>query len=392
MVEKVLGTSLGVANMPYISIIDAFEGLPDPRLDRTKLHKLSDILVITLCGAICGVDNWVEMEHFGKAKLKWFRTFLDLPNGIPSHDTLGRVFAMLDPDVFRRCFITWVEGLALVDVGDVIAVDGKTVRRSLDAANGGAPLHLVNAWASEAGIAMGQLATEKKSNEIKAIPALLNMLRVKGCIVTTDAMGCQKEIARTIVDRGADYALQLKDNHPSVRQDVDDYFGSEIGTSLLKTDATFHETTDGDHGRIEIRRYWLTTDISWFEDAPKWAKLGAFGMVESERSVGDGEPTLHRRYYLTTLTQVSDFARAVRSHWSVENSLHWVLDMAFDEDHSRARAHNAAENLAIMRQVALNLLKQEKVVKVGIKTKRKKCGWDHDYLLGVLRLRNVPPK
>lgn len=376
--------------MPAISIIDAFDGLPDPRLDRTKRHNLSDILVLTLCGTICGVDNWVEMQRFGEAKLKWFRTFLDLPNGIPSHDTLGRVFAMLDPDAFRTCFIAWVEGLAQVNAGDVIAFDGKTIRRSLDTANKRRPLHLVNAWASEAGIALGQLAVDQKSNEIIAIPKLLAMLKVQGCIVTTDAMGCQKAIAQSIVDSEAGYALQLKANHADTYDDVITYFTSEIGSSLRATPSTFKETTDGGHGRIEVRRYWLATDIDWFGDTAKWAGLQAFGMVESGRTVGDQETSVHRRYYLTTLRDVGDFARSVRSHWSVENSLHWVLDMAFDEDHSRARAGNAAENLAIMRQTALNLIKQEKSVKVGVKTKRKMCGWDHDYLLSILGLR-LPP-
>ena len=370
--------------MPTLSIIDAFADLPDPRLDRTKRHQLSDILVITLCGAICGVDNWVEMERFGRAKEKWFRTFLDLPNGIPSHDTFGRVFSALDPGAFRKAFILWVEGLALVGIGEVIGVDGKTLRRSLDAANGKKPLHLVNAWATDAGVAIGQLATEEKSNEITAIPVLLDMLSIKGCIITTDAMGCQKTIAQKIIDKGADYVLQLKDNHPTVHKEVERYFESEIGDTLLKGKATFLETVDGDHGRIEVRRYWLSTDIDWFQDAPLWAGLRGFGMVEAERTVGGGETSIHRRYYLVTLEHVGAFARAARSHWGVENSLHWVLDMAFDEDHSRVRTGNAAENLAITRQVALNLLKQEKVEKVGIKTKRKMCGWDHDYLLRVL--------
>ncbi len=376
--------------MPAISIIDAFSDLPDPRLDRTKRHQLSDILIITLCGAICGVDNWVEMERFGGAKIKWFRTFLDLPNGIPSHDTIGRVYAALDPDCFRQCFISWVESLALVEEGDVIAIDGKSIRRSLDVASGTSPLHLVNAWASEAGIALGQLATEKKSNEITAIPRLLQQLKVAGCIVTTDAMGCQKAVAATIVEKGADYTLRLKRNHPLVWQEVHDYFDSEIGDTLHKSEATFVETTDGGHGRIEVRRYWLATDIGWFEDAHQWPSLKAFGMVESERTVADGPTTSHRRYYLTSLDHVADFSRSARSHWAIENSLHWVLDMAFDEDQSRARVGNAAENLAILRQVALNLIKQEKVEKVGVKTKRKMCGWDHDYLLTVLQMRKSP--
>ncbi len=373
--------------MPSLSIIEAFADLPDPRLDRTKLHKLSDIIVLTLCGAICGVDNWVEMERFGRAKKKWFQTFLDLPNGIPSHDTFGRVFAALDPDAFRVRFIAWVESLALVKAGEVLAIDGKSIRRSLDAANGAGPVHLVNAWATEAGVAVGQLATDAKSNEITAIPALLDLLDVEGCIVTTDAMGCQKAIAQSIVDNKAGYGLQLKDNHPTARGEVASYFASEIGDSLHKSDTTYAETTDGEHGRVEIRRYWLSTAIDWFEDADDWAGLRALGMVEAERTVGAAETTLHRRYYLTTLDDVGAFARAVRAHWGVENSLHWVLDMAFDEDHSRVRSGNAAENFAIIRQIALNLLKQETVEKVGIKTKRKMCGWDHSYLLTVLGLR-----
>ncbi len=274
-----------------------------------------------------------------------------------------------------------------MDVGEVVAIDGKTIRRSLDAASGKGPLHLVNAWASDAGVALGQLATATKSNEITAIPELLKLLDVRGCIVTTDAMGCQKAIAECIVKQEADYALQLKDNHPTARTEAASYFAPEIGNTLVKSEATYLETTDGDHGRIEVRRYWLSTDIGWFEDSGAWPGLRAFGMVEAERTVGDGKTTVHRRYYSTTTEDVRRFAHAVRSHWGVENSLHWVLDMAFDEDHCRIRSGNAAENFAIMRQVALNLLKQEKVEKVGIKTKRKMCGWDHNYLLTVLGLR-----
>lgn len=376
------------SSMPTISIIDAFADLPDPRLDRTRLHSLSDVIVLTLCGVLCGVDNWVELERFCRAKLKWFRTFLELPNGIPSHDTFGRVFSLLDPDAFRACFVRWVESMATLEVGDVIAVDGKSIRRALDAASGAAPLHMVNAWASEAGLALGQLATDSKSNEIKAIPALLERLRIHGCIVTTDAMGCQKEIARVIRSKGADYCLQLKDNHPRVHEEVRSCFESEVDSTLLRSETTFLETVDGDHGRIEVRRDWLSTEIGWFEDAGKWQDLRALGMVEAERTVGQST-SVHRRFYLTSVDDVRDFARAVRSHWSVENSLHWVLDMAFDEDRSRARLGNSAENLAIVRQVALNLLKQEKTEKVGIKTKRKMCGWDHDYMLTVMGIRRA---
>ena len=336
---------------------------------------------------MCGVDDWVELERFCRAKLKWFRTFLDLPNGVPSHDTFGRVFSLLDPDRFRTCFVRWVDSLGVVEVGDVAAIDGKTIRRSLDAASGAAPVRLVDAWASEAGVALGQLATDHKSNEITAIPALLEQLQVRGRIVTTDAMGRQKAIARTIRERGADYCLQIKDNHPAARDEIVRYFESEIGDSLLPDDTTFLETVDGDHGRIEVRRHWLSTDIGWFDDVGPWKDLRGFGMVEAERTVGD-DTSVHRRYHLTTVGDVRDFARAARSHWGIEDGLHWVLDVAFDEDHNRARVGNAAENLAIVRQAALNLLKQETTEKVGIKTKRKMCGWDHDYLPTVLGLRS----
>lgn len=380
-----------------MTVIEAFEGLKDPRMDRTRRHKLTDILVIALTGAICGVDNWVELERFGNAKKKWFGTFLDLPNGIPSHDTLGRVFAALDPDGFRRSFISWVEGLGQVKVGDVIAIDGKTIRRSLDKAKGRKPLHLLNAWASEAGVAVGQLATEEKSNEITAIPKLLEQLHVAGCIVTTDAMGCQKKIAEKIRDKEADYVLQLRGNHPTMHAEVVELFEGKLAEQLAAANPVPDETklwtmehVDGGHGRVETRRYWLTTDIEWFEDRADWADLRAFGMVEATREFTDGKVTRDRRYFITSLTNIDTFARSVRSHWGVENSLHWVLDMAFDEDHSRVRMEYAAENAAILRQVALNLLKQEKMAKVGIKTKRKMCGWDHDYLLAILGLRDVP--
>ena len=376
--------------MASITIIEAFAGLRDPRVDRTKLHKLTDIITIALCGAICGVDNWVEMERFGRAKERWFKSFLELPNGIPSHDTMGRVFGALDPESFRECFLSWVQGLSSLNLGEVVAIDGKSVRRALNANNDNRPLHMVNAWATEAGLALGQVATDDKSNEIKAIPKLLEKLRVEGCIVTTDAMGCQKSVAKAIQDSHADYVLQLKNNHPTTHQEVQDYFDEALGSTSMSDDQSKHLVTiDGDHGRVEQRDYWLSTDIDGFEDRENWPGLKAFGMVEAQRTTSDGNTTIHRRYYLSSVDNVADFARAVRSHWAVENSLHWILDMAFDEDHARARIGHAAENLAILRQAGLNLLKQEKLAKVGIKTKRKMCGWDHDYLLAVLGLRSA---
>ena len=372
--------------MRPISIIEAFIDLPDPRIDRGKRHSLSDILVLTLCGALCGVDNWVELERFCGAKLKWFRTFLELPNGVPSHDTFGRVFSLLDPDEFRRCFIRWVESLRLVESGDVVAIDGKTIRRSLDAAKGIGPVHMVNAWASEAGVALGQLATADKSNEITAIPVLLAQLRIAGCIVTTDAMGCQKAIAQASATRMPATACSSRRTTP---------------TSTTRSSATStprSATASWRRTRPTCRPWTATTAASrsvavGCRPTSAGSTTPTFGrtcrpcrMVESERTVGD-KSGIHRRFFLTTVCDVRKFARVVRSHWGIENSLHWVLDVAFDEDGSRARSGNAAENLAIVRQVALNLLKQEKVEKVGIKTKRKMCGWDHDYMLTVMGLR-----
>jgi predicted transposase YbfD/YdcC len=376
-------------NSPVQSIVEHFSSLPEPRMQRTRLHELSDIIVITICGAICGVDNWVELERFGNAKIRWFRTFLALPHGIPSHDTFGRVFASLDPVAFRQCFINWVESLASLNEGSIVAVDGKTLRRSFDKAASRSAIHMVSAWAREAGLVIGQLKTEEKSNEITAIPQLLQTLYLKGCIVTIDAMGCQKEIAGVIRERGADYVLQVKSNQPTLLEEVEEYFASEVGDSLPTTPQTTWQETDGDHGRIEVRTYWHSTDISWFADRQQWSGLGGFGMVIAERTTAEGKTSVERRYYITSFSTggVKRFARACRGHWSIENQLHWVLDIAFDEDHSRTRKGHAAENLASIRHVALNLLKQEKTAKVGIKTKRKMCGWDHNYLLKVLGLQ-----
>lgn len=370
---------------PVASITEHFESLPDPRVERTKQHLLQDILTIAICGVICGADSWVEMEQFGEAKQRWFRTFLGLPNGIPSHDTFGRVFAALDPEVFAQCFSSWIAAVSKVTKGSVVAIDGKTLRRSFDAGSQKAAIHMVSAWADRNQIVLGQVKTDQKSNEITAIPKLLRMLALKGCIVTIDAMGCQKKIAAQIVDCGADYVLSLKGNQGTMEAEVKEFFDWAMASKFKEVEHDFLETIEKDHGRLDIRRYWCTSEVGWFEDRDEWSGLLSFGRVESERHIGE-EVTRESRFYISSLSgkDAKTFAHAVRSHWGIENKLHWVLDVAFREDDSRIRKDHSAANFSTLRHIALNLLKQEKTAKVGIKIKRNKSGWDENYLLKVL--------
>lgn len=366
-------------------LLRAFAELEDPRMDRTKKHSLSDILTLAICAVICGADGWVQVQEFAECKEDWFRTFLDLPNGIPSHDTFGRVFALLDPRVFEECFLKWIADLAVASQGRLIAIDGKTIRRSLDAANGKAALHMVNAWCQANHMVLGQLATEAKSNEITAIPKLLKLLDLDAAVVTIDAAGCQKKIAKQIVDQGGEYVLQLKGNQGGLHAETVELFDQCLRDDCHGIAYTTAATTDGGHGRIEQRRVWATSEVGWFAEKSKWKNLRSLIRVEARRTV-NGQTSCEYRYYISSLP-ADDPKRLlgyIRGHWGVENNLHWCLDIAFAEDQRRIRKGHGAENFARLTRIALNLLKTQTRHKVGIKTKRLCCGWSHDYLYRVL--------
>jgi predicted transposase YbfD/YdcC len=373
------------------TLVELFSTVPDPRVNRTKLHELSDILALVLCGVLSDADSFTEIETFGKSKEAWLRSFLALPNGIPSHDTLGRVFSRLDPEAVRSCFRRWVKALQ-ADIREnypegVIAVDGKTLRRSFDRAAGVDAIHMVSAWSSACRLVVGQVKTSTKSNEITAIPALLDLLDVAGCVVTTDAMGCQKKIVTAITDKGADYLLAVKSNQPTLHDDVVAYFADAKARGFENRPVSRFESRDYEHGRMEIRRYTVSSEVQWLQGQDSdgnWAGLSSIAMVETERTVGN-RTSRQTRYYITSLpAEAKRIGKAIRAHWSIENQLHWSLDVSFDEDQCRVRKDNAAENLAIVRHMALNLLKQEGSCKLGIKAKRHKAAWDNEYLLKVL--------
>ena len=368
------------------AIENHFGDLTDPRMERTKLHKLLDILVIAMCAVIAGADNWEDVEEFGKARLEWFRTFLELPNGIPSHDTFTRVFARLDPEQFQACFLRWMNAVSAVIGGQVIAIDGKVLRRSHDKGIGKAAIDMVSAWASANRLVLGQVKVDEKSNEITAIPQLLEALAVSGCVVTIDAMGCQTDIAAQIIDREAEYVLALKENQGHLYEDVAHLF-ADLEDSQYKAYAfDYEKTVNKDHGRIEIRECWTISDpevLPHLRGFANWKNLTTVSRIRSQRWIGE-EKSCEDRYHIASIAGAKRILWAVRSHWSIENELHWTLDLAFDEDRCRVRKEHGAENFAVLRHIALNLLKQEKTCKRGMKGKRLLAGWNHDYLLMVL--------
>jgi predicted transposase YbfD/YdcC len=367
-----------------------FAGLTDPRIERAKEHRLVDIVTIALCAVVCGADDWVAIETFGRAKGAWLRTFLALPGGIPSHDTFGRVFARLDPEEFRACFLAWVRAVTGAEVAEgVVAIDGKTARRSHDRGRGKAALHLVSAWASAGGLVLGQVATDQHSNEITAIPVLLRLLALEGCTVTIDAMGCQTAIAAQVVEQGADYVLALKDNQPTLHERArlaSADARAAAGTTRAAVGWDTAATLDAGHGRIERRRCWALGDpeyLAYLDPTGAWAGLRSVAMLESQRRIGDAV-TVEIRYYLSSLPpDAATLGRAIRDHWGIENRLHWVLDIAFREDDSRFRTGHGPENFAIVRHFALNLLRRDPA-RGSIAKKRFRAALDDRYRSTVL--------
>ena len=365
------------------TFVKYFETLQDPRLHNHNFrHNFYDILAIVIIATIGGAENWVHIVHFAQARQDWLETFLELPNGIPSHDTFARVFRLIESDEFERCFFAWIESLKLDMNQKHIALDGKTLRGSRGQKH--KALHLVSAWSSEHQLMLGQVRTEEKSNEIKAIPELLNMLDITGSLVTIDAMGCQKKIADLIRAKEADYILTLKSNQKTLYDDVSHIFEKAESIQYKKIlHLTRVEKIKG-HGRSERRKYTLISarDNSGF--GLRWPGLRGLGKVEVRRQA-NGKTSQHTRYFLTSLgyEQILDFMEGVRKHWDIEINLHWSLDVSFKEDLNRTRSEYGAENLSIVRRLALNLLKHEKSLKIGIAAKRKRAGWDNEYMMKV---------
>ena len=369
---------------PETSIADHFVDIDDPRMDRSTDHLLIDILTIAILAVICGADGWVGIETYGKAKYDWLKTVLALPQGIPSHDTFGRVFARLDPKQLQRSFLRWVRSVSRLTEGEVIAIDGKTARRSYDQGTSKGAIHMVSAWASQNRLVLAQRKVDEKSNEITAIPELLRVLELHGCIVTIDAMGTQKSIAERIVTQGGDYILALKGNQGNLFKAVQQRFEAAAAQSLHTIDDDVYDTTEAGHGRLETRRCRCLGSVEDLIDTEKWPQLTSIAMIESIRTCQD-ETSRKVRYYISSLApDAKRLATSIRTHWSVENPLHWVLDVAFREDDCRIRTGHAPENFTLLRHLALSALNQEKTAKIGMKNKRLRAGWDDEYLLKVL--------
>ena len=370
---------------PKETIADYFMGVEDPRIERTKRHQLIDVITIAICAVICGAESWVAIETYGQAKQEWLKRFLELRNGIPSHDTFARVFALINPEKFQECFLSWVKSVVMLTDGEVIAIDGKSLKHSYDKKFGNRAINMVSAWATSNKLVLGQIKVDKKSNEITAIPKLIKVLDVAGCIVTIDAIGCQKEIVNLISQKDGDYIIALKKNQKSLYESTEILFKEAISKRNEGFKASHYSTREMGHGREEIRNYLMLTDISSRIDPEnKWQKLNSIGMVESVRTE-NGKTTVETRYYISSLKlDARKFGDSVRSHWGIENSLHWILDVALNEDDCRIRKDNSPQNFAVLRHIAVNLLGKEKTKKLGIKNKQFLAAMDDNYLTKVL--------
>ena len=373
----------GMPKTTSTRIEDHFADLTDPRR-REVTYPLVNIVTIAICAVICGADDFVAIAKFGRAKREWLSRFLDLSNGIPSHDRFNAVLAAIKPAEFEACLLSWITALHEITDGQIVAIDGKTLRRSFDAATSKSAIHMVSAWATANHISLGQVVVDEKSNEITAIPKLLKMLEIKGSLVTIDAMGCQTEIAQTIIDAGADYVLAVKDNQKTLHKGISWFFLTQREQNFRSVRVSRHETYEEGHGREETRQYYVCAVPRDLPDCKRWPKLAAIGWTIND-TLRDGKRCYEMRYYiLSRKLSAKEFAAAVRGHWSIENSLHWQLDVTFQEDQSRLRRGHAAANFSILRRTALSLLKNNTTLKVGIKNKRLNAGWDDDYLQQVL--------
>lgn len=363
-----------------------FGGMPDPRMERTRKHQLIDILFIAVCTIICGGESFTDMEEFGEAKQEWLGKYLELPHGIPSHDTFGRVFSLLDPQAFGDCFMGWAAALHEATKGEVIALDGKSLRHSFDTAAGQSALHLVSAWATENGIALGQMKVDGRSNEITALPELLKLLDVKGCVVTIDAMGCQKELAKQVIEQGGDYVFCLKGNQSNLHEEVQYFFKEAKEMKWQDVPYEYDKSLEKDHGRIELRRCWTVEDVAieWLAREDQWPGLASIAAIEAQRRIGR-KKTKETRYFISSLKGgAKQLMQAARKHWGIENSLFWVLDVTMNEDQSRIRKDHAPENMALLRRLVLNLIRKAKPAKKSVRGSIKRAGWDNSFLEAVL--------
>jgi predicted transposase YbfD/YdcC len=360
-----------------------FAELTDPRRGKVT-HPLLTIVAIAVCAVICGADDFVAIAHYGRTKQKWLKKWLDLSNGVPSHDRFNQVLAAIRPEEFEQCLLHWITALQDITDGQIIAIDGKTLRRSYDRASGKSAIHMVSAWASANHVSLGQVVVDEKSNEITAIPKLLQMLELQGSLVTIDAMGCQVEIAQQIVEQKASYVLAVKGNQPTLFGGITDHFATHVASDAAFAGRAYHQTSEKAHGRETEREYFICDVPDDLPDASRWPKLRAIGMTVN-RTIRDGKETIEGRYYiLSRKLTAKQFAQAVRKHWSIENSLHWQLDVTFGEDQCRVGQGNADINLSLLRRHALTLLKDERTARVGVKTKRLSAALDEDYLTKVL--------